>query len=130
MYVFRIFLVSITGYRPKGGRQIPSKVPAKLLETCRQIYTEARMLPFAINTFHFDLPGIEFWIEKRPTQMKAVTTLKMPPFALDRQMQNLCLEHLTGLKRIIIRTDAVKMHERWRKIIEEVLPGIEIVLQR
>ena len=78
MYVFRVFIVNITSYRPKGERQIPSKVPVRFLETCRQIYTEARMLPFAINKFLFDRSGIESWIEKMPAQMKVITTLKMP----------------------------------------------------
>ena len=88
------------------------------------------MLPFAIDTFLFDRSGIESWIEKMPAQMKGITTLKMPLFILNWRMQSLCLKNFTGLKRIVIITNGVKLYEGSREILEGVFPGIEIVLQR
>ncbi|KAF2622061.1 hypothetical protein BU25DRAFT_426018 [Macroventuria anomochaeta] len=87
----RVFAYILGGYEFKlqGGwngrcqaRHILSDVGGHgilgLLRTCRQIYAETRMLPFALNTFSCDdYPTVERWVRRIPVQMRTVRFLKV-----------------------------------------------------
>lgn len=48
-----------------------------LLKTCRQVYIEARMLPFAVNEVRCNQrPHAEIWAEDHPVQAQAVTIIR------------------------------------------------------
>lgn len=94
MYVFRVFFVNIAEHQSEGRRQMSDKAPVRFLEACRQIYIEARMLPFAFNEFQFDHRTIEFWIEKMPAQIQAITTFRMAWRKFDGQVKTVCFKRV------------------------------------
>ena len=48
---------SCPSYKRKGS-VVPLRMNISLLRACRQIYSEARFIPYSTNTFSFDTPGI------------------------------------------------------------------------
>ena len=57
---------------PEGASSVLS-----LLRTCRQVYVEARMLPFALNEVRCDQRWqAENWAESHPLQAQAVTVIR------------------------------------------------------
>lgn len=48
-----------------------------LLKTCRQVYIEARMLPFPVNEVRCDQrPHAEIWAKEHSVQAQAVNTIR------------------------------------------------------
>jgi hypothetical protein len=74
----------------------------RVLETCRQIYAEAALLPLAHRTFCFyETPScLSAWIEKlSPTQKDAIEEVE----AYCWEVTKYPLRHFNGLKTVILR---------------------------
>jgi hypothetical protein len=53
----------------------------QILLVCKQIYLDARLLPFTLNTFDYQTLGsvhcIQAWRQQRPSQTEAIRTLRL-----------------------------------------------------
>lgn len=79
------------------------------LETCRQIYIEARMIPFIRNTFFCPSSTTRMpWSLSLPGQVQAITTVSLHAYRgaagtreqTEKSVDDLVLEPFTGLRRL------------------------------
>lgn len=83
----------------------------QLLLVCRQIYAEARLLPFTLNTFEYSsYEGVQSWTQHMPTQMGSIKTFRIWSMegTINPHDTFVTLPHLPGLKvlEIVIILDS------------------------
>lgn len=97
-----------------------NKSMSALLQTCRQVYHEARLIPFHGNTIYFDKPRdmVEFTCQLDPEQLTAVRSIEVPLDEFDGDVWSWgVVKFFPGLR--VLRLD-VGMSEMWK-----YLSGIE-----
>jgi hypothetical protein len=144
------FHITVYTTRPLEPGEYLSNKTLSLLQTCRQIHEEAKLLPFQLSTFSFSyIRYLEWLLESfTPHQRSLISSLeivlsywslrpywgrfhgnqfRMHPWRWDKMRDMIRLD-LTGIKHIHVR---IEMHKMPRKLIEgEVLPDTRFLAGR
>jgi hypothetical protein len=108
-----------------------STCSVQLLETCRQVYAEARLLPFANNIIKSPHPAFPRSWKVKPGQKSSIRTVRLG--ARDRNGKMLlsnrlysCINVCSGIKCVELSAGGKRTPERLYKTIRRRYPDMDI----
>ena len=115
-----------------GRPQKRKKVHVRFLQTCRQVHTEARLLPFALNSFRYCSSGCLYgWSKSRPEHTAVIRTLHVS--ARDRNgkvkwVQQLPRDHdmFPNIRLVEFSLDEKRLPQRLYKELQKRFPNLRI----
>ncbi|KAF2635356.1 hypothetical protein P280DRAFT_196983 [Massarina eburnea CBS 473.64] len=114
--------------REKEYKATPHKTAGalNLLQVCRQIHAEARLIPFALNTIVFHPCPTRIWLDGRdPEQLKAITSIQIEHlYKLGTRSMletGLDFQELPALEKIHVNFSAPNGIERAESMNEAVI---------
>jgi hypothetical protein len=115
--------ISFAGLMGTTHNAWPIAKPLALLQTCRQLHTETKLLPYINSTIQLDDPDtLDVFVASRtPSQLKSLRTIELMidenSWILRSRTESKCLAKLSGLKRI----EAIWV-SKWSDEVEDGLP--------
>ena len=99
-----------------GTTPAPSRMDINLLHACRQIYNEARFMPYSFNTFSFDSPRnlrafVHLLIRRGVNVNEAIRSLHIDLLHVNHDLHgwfqafNAVTQHMTLLEKVFINVD-------------------------